>query len=307
MLSCDTLLRVILIDNIGAVSRLFGQFGGREMRVYQKIGWTVVLAVAFASPAIGDDQPFITLYTTDIDTQYEKEIEQSLSWSHQKPHQAFNGWLSRTEIEYGITDDLQVSGYFNYEWERSSPHPPVRPDETFDATSVSGEAIYRLLNPYFDPFGLAVYFEPTYGDNTRELEGKILLQKNFMNDKLRLAANINFEDRWERDDGQWNKGSAIEFFAGAAYNVTPEFSVGAEFNNENDFNGLFGNSHIATNAYYLGPTISYVAAPFVIDLGVQFQMPCSSDHSGIPGSISNGFLTDAERTRVGLRVSMDVP
>lgn len=271
------------------------------------IGLGFGLAVALIRPVWADDQPFITLYTTDIDTQYEKEVEQSLSWLHQKPHQAFNGWLFRTELEYGITDDLQVSGYFNYEWERGSPHPPVGPDETFHATSVSGEVIYRLLNPYFDPFGLAVYFEPTYGDNTRELEGKILLQKNVFNDNLRLAVNINFEDVWERAYGEWNKGSAIEFFAGAAYNITPEFSIGGEFNNENDFDGLFGNSHIATNAYYLGPTVSYIAAPFVFDLGVQFQMPWASDHTGEAAALSNGFLSDAERTRVGLRVSMDLP
>jgi hypothetical protein len=273
-------------------------------RVY---GWAVVSLLGLAIAAQADDQPFITLYTTDIDTQYEKEVEQSLYWSTQKPHQAFNGWLSRTEVEYGITDDLQVSGYFNYEWDRRSPHPPVGPDATFSATGVSGEVIYRLLNPYFDPIGLAVYFEPTYGDNTRELEGKILLQKNFLNDRLRLAANVNFEDTWERPDGQWSKGSAVEFFAGAAYNVTPEFSIGGEFNNENGFDGLFGHSHIATNAYYLGPTISYVAPPFVFDLGVQFQVPWSSDHTGEPGAIANGFLADAERTRVGFRVSMDVP
>ena len=270
-------------------------------------GWAAASLLSLAGAVQADDQPFITLYTTDIDSQYEKEVEQSLYWSTQKPHQGFQGWLSRTELEYGITDDLQASVYFNYEWDRSSPHPPVGPDETFNAASVSGEVIYRLLNPYFDPFGLAVYFEPTYGDKTRELEGKILLQKNLFNDTLRLAANINFEDTWEREDGQWNKGSAVEFFAGAAYNITPDFSIGGEFNNENDFAGLFGNSHIATNAYYLGPTISYVAAPFVFDLGIQFQMPWSSDHVGGPGAIANGYLTDAERTRVGLRVSMDVP
>jgi hypothetical protein len=277
------------------------------VRANRKFAFGCLLAAILAGQAKADDQPFITLYTTDIETQYEKEVEQQLYWAHQKPHQAFNGWLSRTELEYGITDDLQVSGYFNYEWERSSPHPPTGSDDTFNAASVSGEVIYRLLNPYFDPFGLALYFEPTYGDKTRELEGKILLQKNFLNDDLRMAANINFEDAWEREAGQWNKGSAIEFFVGAAYNITPELSVGGEFNNENDFDGLFGNSHIATNAYYLGPTISYIVSPFVIDLGVQFQMPWSSDHTGEPSALANGFLTDAERTRVGLRVSMDLP
>jgi hypothetical protein len=269
--------------------------------------WAAVLLVAGAGSALADDQPFLTLYTTDIDTQYEKEIEQSFSWATQKPRQAFNGWVSRTEFEYGVTDDLQLSGYVNYEWERSRPHPPSQPDGTFHAVSASGEIIYRLLNPYFDPIGFALYLEPTFGDNIREIEGKLLFQKNFLNDTLRLAGNINFEQAWEREGGQWKEGSAIEFFAGAAYNVTPEFSVGAEFNNENDLEGLFGSAHLTRNAYYLGPTISYIASPFVIRLGVQFQMPWATDHTADPGVLANGYLADAERTRVSLRISMDLP
>src|ERR1041385_7890619 len=111
-------------------------------------GWGVVLALSLIGAATADDQPFLTVYTTDIDTRYEKELEQSFFWSSQKPHQAFNGWLSRTEFEYGVTDDFQLSGYFNYEWEQSRPHP-AGPGESFHATSIGGEAIYRFLNPYF--------------------------------------------------------------------------------------------------------------------------------------------------------------
>jgi len=269
-------------------------------------GGLMTLALA-ARSAEADDQPFITIYTTDIDSQYEKEIEQSLDWSTQKPHQAFNGWLSRTELEYGITDDFQLSGYLNYEWKRSRPHPDIGPDKTWHAASISGEAIYRLLNPYFDPIGLAVYFEPTYGDNTRELEAKLLLQKNFFNSNLRVAANINLEDSWEREGGRWNKGSAAEFFAGAAYNVTPEWSVGVEFNNENDFEGLFGNAHSGTSAYYFGPTISYVGLPFSLRLGTEFQLPWASADGHELGMISNGYLVDDERLRVGFHISMDLP
>jgi len=270
-------------------------------------GWAMAFLLGLAGLAKADDQPFLTVYTTDIDTQYEKEIEQSLNWSTQKPHQAFNGWLSRTEFEYGVTDDFQLSGYLNYEWERSHSHPPAGPDDTWQATSVSGEAIYRVLNPYFDPMGLAVYFEPSYGDNVREIEAKLLLQKNFLNSTLRLAANINFENAWERDDGHWNKGSAAEFFAGAAYNLTPEWSIGIEFNNENDFEGLFGTSHNGTTAYYLGPTISYVGLPFVVRIGTQFQLPWASARLHEPDVVVNGYLTDDERLRIGFRISMDLP
>lgn len=270
----------------------------------QLLGLAILMA---AGVARADDQPFITLYTTDIDSQYEKEIEQSLYWSTQKPHQSFNGWLSRTEFEYGVTDDFQLSGYLNYQWERSRPHPALGPDVTWNAASFSGEAIYRLLNPYFDPIGLAVYFEPTVGDNSRELEAKLLLQKNFFNSNLRLAANINFEDTWEREAGEWTKGSAAEFYAGAAYNLTPEWSLGLEFNDENDFEGLFGASHDRTTTYYFGPTVSYVGLPFTVRLGTEFQLPWASTEVRQPGVLARGYLSAAERVRVGFRISMDLP
>lgn len=254
--------------------------------------------------ARADDQPFLTVYTTDIDTQYEKEVEQSFYWATQKPHQAFNGFLSRSEFEYGVTDDLQASLYLNYDWEKSVPHPNG-PADIEHATSISGEAIYRVLNVYFDPIGLAFYFEPTYGDNTRELEGKILLQKNFINDRLRLAANINFEREWERGDGDWDKEDAIEFFAGASYNITPEFSVGVEFNNENDFEGEAG-AHNHSNVYYFGPTIQYVGMPFTVTLGTEMQLPWAHASDDGTDAVRDGYFADAERTRVGLRFKMDL-
>jgi hypothetical protein len=134
-----------------------------------------------------------------------------------------------------------------------------------------------------------------------------LLQKNFFNSDLRIAANINFEDTWNRENGQWNKGTAAEFFAGAAYNLTPEWSVGVEFSNENDFEGLFGSSHNGTTAYYFGPTISYVGLPFVMRLGTEFQLPYASAHYHQAGIVTDGYLTDDERLRIGFRISMDLP
>ncbi len=274
----------------------------RCLAVVATLGFTIFGPLQSAR---ADDQPFLTLYTTDIDSQYEKEIEQSFSWAGQKPHQAFNAFQSRTEFEYGVTDDFQTSLYFNYDWEKSRPHLPAGPADIDRATSVSGEAIWRVLNVYFDPVGLAFYFEPTFGDNTRELEGKILLQKNFFNDRLRLAANFNFEREWIRETGGWQKEDAFEIFAGASYNITPDFSLGAEFNNENDFEGTAG-THSHSNVYYFGPTIQYIAMPFTVTFGGEMQLPWASAGNGAAGAVRNGYFIDAERTRLGLRLKMDL-
>lgn len=261
--------------------------------------------MALAQTALADDQPFISLYTTDIEAAQEQEIEQRILFTAQKG-EAYAGIESNTEFEYGVTDDLQISGSANYEWAREREHNPLAPAQSEHEFGVSGEAIYRFLNVYFDPVGLAVYLEPSYSNDARELEGKILLQKNFFNDNLRLAFNANFENQWERDAGTWHQGSAIEMRLGAAYNVTPEWSLCAEFSNENEYNGLVGSGHPVSNLYYLGPTISYKGLPLTISLGAQAQLPWASDHTHTPGAIRDGYSVDAERWRVGLTISRDI-
>src|SRR5690242_18675481 len=176
---------------------------------------TLLPAVAHA-----DDQLFVTVYTTDIEAEHGKEIEQNLIWRTRHANEAFNEIESRTELEYGIKDWLQGSLYLNYDWSQTHPHPLPSPIETDSAFSGSGEFILRVLNPYFDPVGLAFYVEPTYGAKEREFETKLLLQKNFLNDTLRTALNINLEDKWEKNDtGHFDKESALEFNLGASYNI----------------------------------------------------------------------------------------
>ena len=150
------------------------------------------LATVFANDAKADDRPFAFAYTTDLETQGEKEIEQEITWSSGHAGEAFQGIESRSEFEYAITDNFQGAFYLNYDWSRT--HSPLGAVETSSLPGVSGEFIYRLMNVYFDPIGLAIYAEPTIGNGKRSFEAKVLLQKNFFNDTLRFALNINAEN-----------------------------------------------------------------------------------------------------------------
>lgn len=274
----------------------------------QAIILTAFSAIALVlGAARADDQPFATVYTTDIDTEGEKEIEQQVIWSSGHTREAFQEIESQSEFEYGITDNLQGSFYLHYDWSRV--HAPSAPVQTSSLPGLSSEFIYRFLNVYFDPIGFAVYVEPAIGNGTRSFEVKALLQKNFLNDDLRLALNINMEDRWEKNDlGHYDQSSALEFFSGVAYNLTPEWTVGAEFDNERGFDGeiLGGASTYVQNAYFAGPTISYVGHPFRVVLGAQAQLPWANDPTHTPGAIDRGYLADAERFRVRLRISTDI-
>jgi hypothetical protein len=276
---------------------------------YSAIGAICLFApwTTLTTPARADDQPFLSLYMTDIDSQGEREVEQWLGWKAGETAASYNDVLSRTEFEYGITDNLQGSLYLNYEWGRVRSHQSPISSETESSVGVSGELIWRLLNSDFDPFGLALYVEPSWNTDEREVESKILLQKNFLNDVLRCAFNINFEDDWDHEGNGWDRDSALEFDAGVAYTVTPELSAGLEFDNERTFEGLVmgGASREQASAYFLGPTIDYEPLPWKITLGAQAQLPWATSPTGNPGAVIGGFEARAERFRVELRLSRD--
>lgn len=268
----------------------------------------LVAAAFFSGTARADDRPFAFAYTTDIEAEGEKEIEQQLTWVSGHAKESFQGFESRSEFEYGFTDNFQGSFYLNYDWSRTRDPALFGPAQISSLPGVSGEFIYRLMNVYFDPFGFALYAEPTIGNGTRSFEVKALFQKNFLNDDLRLVLNINAEDRWEKNSlAHYDRSSALEFYTGAAYNITPELSIGAELDNERGYDGLIlgGSSNYAENAYFAGPTIQYVGHPVRVVLGVQGQLPWASDPTHTSGAIVDGYLAGAERFRLRLRVSAD--
>jgi len=261
-----------------------------------------------AASAAADDQPFLTLYTTDIQPEGGREFEQWLMWKTGHANESFNSFESRSEIEYGFTDDLQGSLYLNYDWERDREHPVLGPADTADAVGVSGELIWRVMNPYFDPFGLAFYIEPSISASERAFETKILFQKDFFNANLRWAVNVNFEDTWEKNPlGHWDPASALEFNTGLAYNVTPEFSVGVEFDNERGFDGLIlgGSPDAQTDSYYLGPTIQYVGHPWAVTFGAQMQLPWAGNPAHLAGNVVDGYTAGGEHFRLAFKVSRD--
>ena len=271
----------------------------------------LVLGVALLnsglSSARADDQPFVSLDATDIEPEFGKELEQNLTWFSGKSGQSFNALEGETEFEYGLSDQIQLAVAGEYDWTRTRDHTvpgaPAISGTAFDA--IRAEMIYQAMNVYFDPIGLGLVVSPGVGRNSRNLETKLLLQKNFFNDRLRTVLNLGAEIGTEREDGRWSDVSALTFDAGIAYNITWDFSAAVEFNAEHDFSGLLLNGRAAptTSSFYVGPTIQSVTLPWKVTLGAQAQLPWASDAKRTADSLDRGFLADAERFRVMLRIT----
>ena len=79
-----------------------------------------IIALAIGSlPAQADEPMFGFIYTTDLLPKGQKEIEQWLTWRHQKAGGYYDQLENRTEFSYGVTDVFQLSGYLNYNWTRA--------------------------------------------------------------------------------------------------------------------------------------------------------------------------------------------
>ena len=68
------------------------------------------------------------------------------------------------------------------------------------------------------------------------MEWKILLQKNWLEDRLVCALNINYELEFEtEDEGEWERDGVFEWFTGISYRFIRNWSAGLEFWNHHKF------------------------------------------------------------------------
>lgn len=298
----------------------------RMVRRFCLAAGAIAFPVALSTAASAEESMFGFVYTTDLLPQGGKEIEQWITLRHQKNGGHYDQIEGRTEFEYGLTDNLQVALYGIYAW-TSTYHngpfgattPPEQfsdfqagPDDHFNRArfnGVAGEAIYRILSPYTDGIGLALYMEPTVGPNFFEIENKIILQKNFFDDLLTVAFNFTYapEFRFLPDptgaNGRtWQEETDINFSFAMSYRFMANWSSGFEFLNEREYNS-FGFAHQSNGGYYFGPTLHYGGERFFLTATALWQLPWASAHSEtVPGALVHGIIVDNDFERVRLRI-----
>lgn len=267
-----------------------------------------LLMLSLSGAARAEDQPFLTLDSTDIEPQFGRELEQNFVWASGLPGSSFNALAGETELEYGLADDVRLAGSVEYDWTRTRDHtlPGSRAISGAAFDVVHGEAIVQAMNVYFDPLGLAFLVGADGGRNVRSFEAKVLLQKNFLDQRLRAVVNLGGEFGTERS-GSWSDVSALNLDVGFAYNITWEWSAAIEFNASHNFDGflLDGNAVPTTTSYFIGPTLQYAPHPWAVSFGAQAQLPWASDATHTAGALDHGFSADTERFRIALRITKD--
>lgn len=292
-------------------------------------------AFGVSMPAQADEPLLGFLYTTDLLPKHGQEVEQWLSWRHQKAGGRYDLLEGQTEYSYGVSDSFQLSGYLIYDWtqayhngpdgtttppEQFSPYFPA-PDSHFNKTkfiAAAVEGIWRVRSPYTDPIGVAFLFEPEIGPRFQELSLKAILQKNYLDDRLVIVGNATWAPEVRElpgnpyadpDSVDFRRNTNIEtdvnFGVGASYRFTSNWAVGWEFQNEREINqwNLFDHSQWMGNAWYAGPTIHYANQHFFATLTWWQQLPGAHNYMD-PTMIVKGYDDDVdfEHTRVRLKV-----
>lgn len=272
-----------------------------------------------------DEPLFGYVYTTDLLPQGKYEVEQWVTDRAQQAHGRFNDFQLRSEFEYGLTNDLQVAGYLNYSYLDAShnsvqgltegidipaSHDSSRPFNEWRYDGVSVEFIWRVLSPYKDGWGLAFYAEPEYGPREKGLELRVITQKNFMDDRLVLAANLWVEPEREDSSNLVMRGSdempeggkmrmtMAEIDIGASYRFASNWSAGLEFRNHNEYSG-FSVSHNDQEhtAFFLGPNIHYASQRWFFTLAALRQIHAKAYNKDQEAQIHDDLIYGDEHTR----------
>ena len=193
----------------------------------------------------------------------------------------FYQFQPRFEFEYGITDQLSASLYFNFDQITSEQNS--FDSKPFGYSSSSLELRYRLLSPNEFLIDPALYFEFAYGGDELEYEFKIILSKRIGN--FITALNINSEI--ERNIIENEKESVFEITGGAMFDLNANFAFGFEFRNHRGYEGVYDEEE--SQATFLGPTINFQTESFFITFNFLTQV------AGTPSSNSNFDLIRHEK------------
>lgn len=304
---------------------------------FQKAGLLLaaIALIGMAAAARADEPLLGFLYSTDLLPEHAHEVEQWITWRHQKAGGYYDLLEGKTEISFGITSSFQLSPILYYDWTRAyhngpdgTTTPPEQfsaffpdPNLHFSATLFKGvglEGIWRVRSPYTDPVGIAFLVEPIIGPHFKELEARLILQKDFLQDRLIFLGNATYAPEIRPLPGNpyappgsvesgsnTNVETDINFGVGVSYRFASNWSAGWELQNEREINGwaVFSRRQWMGNVYYTGPTIHYANQHFFATFTWWQQLPWSKNYMD-PSMIRNGYDDDVdfEHTRVRLKI-----
>lgn len=264
---------------------MFKGKGGMTSGAVLRAG-VVASALLGAATATAGEGSFGWIYTLDLQPKGTWEFEQKLQLNRGHDQGHFDLWQARTEVEYGVTNDFQLAGYLNTSHVDAHGNyadgstggwlvPSSAGTDRYKKTRVDGvslEGIWRVTNPVVDPIGLGFYLEGTTGPIKDEVEGRILLQKNFLDDRLVWATNIHASmEKVKFDSAEIGRESMIDLLMGFTYRFANNWTAGWEWRHHNDFDGYHYDNR-TQRADFMGPNVHFATKDWWVTAAWRYQI-----------------------------------
>ena len=270
----------------------------------------LALATTFSQAQAGEGS-FGWLYTLDLQPKGTWEFEQKLQYNKGQAGGKYDFWQGRSEIEYGVNENLQLAAYLNTSYVNAYRNYPATAefpngetggwgvaypgDDKYSKWRVEGgslEAIWRLSNPVIDPVGVGLYGEVTLGNMKDEFETRLMLQSNFLDDKLVLAANfVGAIEKVKFVEDETGPESMFDILLGASYRVANNWTAGLEYRFHNDFYGYKFDTY-TQRAHFIGPNVHYATKDWWVTGAWRYQLggKCWAPNDG---ECSDGLVWDS--------------
>lgn len=215
-----------------------------------------------------------------------------------------------TEIEYGITNRLQVSASVVNRYIYNKGVPDLDDTDSYRFGGVEGAVKYNILSPFKEKFGLSARMEIGFlrhdeVDGLREKEffvaPEVLLQKNFLDDTLIFQANVGFELAWGKMPAeQYDHELAIQGGVGVVYRFAPNWFFGLEAHTRSEWPS-FDLGNFEHMAVFAGPTLHYGARRWWATLSYGYQI---YGH-GVDENFANKTFAEEARHEVRLKIGLN--
>jgi len=271
------------------------------------LGLPLVFVLA-AGHARADEDIFAYTRNTDVLPKGAKELELWATRRSGKGAGRYTAYDYRVEMEYGFTDRLQGALYLNVNQLDVSGVPGFDDRRQRRIDGFSNEWRYNILSAYKDGLGLTLYFEPEYsrysgrtGQERTEyaVETKLLLQKNFLEDQLIWAVNLNSELAREKEGDEVEGEAVLGLSSGVGYRFAPGWYGGAEMDYRSVYPGL---ARREAWGLFAGPTVHYAAKKWWATLTWLPQIKGGP----IDGALSSRLqLAEFEKSELRLRMGFN--
>jgi len=234
---------------------------GRLLR-FATTALAATVALAWSGAARANPRPLPFTYQSESLAAGTGEVEQFIDFIPLRP---MSGTTTnpiylftelQTEIEYGLTDRLEIALYLMFV---PTPDPnavPLAP-QLMMGNGSSQRVRYRFADPQAWPVDVAVYGEVTENQREIELEGKIILQRRIQ--KLRLITNLWAErEMYFAGTREWVLNPTL----GATYEFNPKFHLGLE----GWMRAEYADGETGPRPFNRGPNI-YVGPAFMFNFG----------------------------------------